>query len=189
MTTPTSQLLAELRRDHSNVSLLLDMLEQQIQRLVALEKPDYDVMDDIMHYMTSFADAVHHPKEDGLYKRLKKLRPEMGGRLLMLEQEHAEIARLGVDLRSDIEAIESEAMVRRETVLGDARAYIGMLRNQMLWEEEELFVLLEELSAALDEDDGNEPLPRGRDPVFGGEVEREFERLFASIRQAMTTTD
>lgn len=189
MTIPTTQLLAELRRDHANVSLLLEILEEQSQRLLAMERPDYDVMDDIMHYMTSFADAVHHPKEDVLYQRLRKLRPELQGRLLLLEQEHAEIGRLGVDLRSDIEAIESEAMVRRETVFNDARAYIGMLRNHMLWEEEELFVLLEELSGAIDKDDDDTAMPQGRDPLFGGEVERDFERLFVSIRQSVITTD
>ncbi|HEY5654501.1 MAG TPA: hemerythrin domain-containing protein [Woeseiaceae bacterium] len=189
MTIPTTQLLAELRRDHANVSLLLEILEEQSQRLLAMERPDYDVMDDIMHYMTSFADAVHHPKEDVLYRRLRKLRPELQGRLLLLEQEHAEIGRLGVDLRSDIEAIESEAMVRRETVFNDARAYIGMLRNHMLWEEEELFVLLEELSGAIDDDDDDTAMPQGRDPLFGGEVERDFERLFVSIRQSVMTTD
>ena len=79
MTIPTTQLLAELRRDHANVSLLLEILEEQSQRLLAMERPDYDVMDDIMHYMTSFADAVHHPKEDVLYRRLRKLRPELQG--------------------------------------------------------------------------------------------------------------
>lgn len=185
MMTTTSQILQELRRDHSNVMLLLGMLEVEAGRLASLEEPDYQLMDDIMRYLTSYADTVHHPKEDRIYRQLQAVQPQQAATLSQIAEDHAEIARFGVELRSDIEAIVSEAIVRRDTVARDAQNYVEKLRMHITWEEQEMFSMIEELQSELDQRAVTADGPEWSDPLFGDDVEEDFKRLFASIQRAI----
>ena len=66
-----AKVLAELREDHKNMALMINLLERESNRIYAGEEPDYELLQDVMHYMTVYPDAVHHPKEDRLYAELK----------------------------------------------------------------------------------------------------------------------
>ena len=46
---------------------LLMLLENQTEAIFSEDHSDLELMVDIMHYMTVYPDAVHHPKEDKLY--------------------------------------------------------------------------------------------------------------------------
>ena len=64
MESDTRQLLSELREDHRNMALVLNVLESTIETAATGEDPDFELIDEIMRYMTIYPDAVHHPKED-----------------------------------------------------------------------------------------------------------------------------
>ena len=64
MTILLADLLNDLREDHRNMSIMLDLLSSQIEHIRDGERPDYELIHDIMRYMTVYSDAVHHPKED-----------------------------------------------------------------------------------------------------------------------------
>ena len=72
--------MKELRDDHRNISTILDVLQSVAERADAGEDPDFELVDDIMRYMTVYPDAVHHPKEDVVYGELRKRRPDSVGR-------------------------------------------------------------------------------------------------------------
>ena len=59
------------------MAIMLDLLERETDRIRDGEKPDYELIHDIMRYMTVYSDAVHHPKEDRLYAELKSFRPDL----------------------------------------------------------------------------------------------------------------
>ena len=46
---------------------VLNLLEQVGESARAGEDPDFELVDEIMRYMTIYPDAVHHPKEDIVY--------------------------------------------------------------------------------------------------------------------------
>ena len=73
----TATFLAELREDHKNMALMLKLLERESNRIYDGDEPDYELLQDIMHYMTVYPDAVHHPKEDRIYAELKAFRPDL----------------------------------------------------------------------------------------------------------------
>ena len=50
--------------DHVNFGRLLNLLEKQLALFDTGASPDYDLMLDILYYMTHYADVVHHPKGD-----------------------------------------------------------------------------------------------------------------------------
>ncbi|NIO40636.1 MAG: hypothetical protein GTO41_10895, partial [Burkholderiales bacterium] len=174
--------LDELREDHRNLTILLDMLEREIERLKSREDPDYELLHDIMLYMTGYPDAVHHKKEDWIYARMVAIRSNMQRDLMRIEHDHAEISNLGSKLLSDIKAIESGTVMRRFDVVEDARRYLTRQRNHMRWEDEKLFPLIEDLEAELDLSEKPSRIQAMADPVFGPQVESSFQGLFDAIR-------
>lgn len=182
MTILMADLLEDLREDHRNMAIMLDLLAQQVERIRDGDGPDYELLHDIMCYMTVYSDAVHHPKEDLLYAEIKAGRPDLAKGLEKVEPEHQEIAQLGETLRNDIEAVVSGTAVTRQRVISDTIQYLGTLRQHMAWEEGDLFQRAKELV------DGEELMfidishLDTLDPVFGPEREHSFANLLRSIK-------
>ena len=84
MKSDTRQLLSELREDHRNMALVLNVLESTIETASTGEDPDFELIDEIMRYMTVYPDAVHHPKEDIIYAELNRLSRTESPRLLVM---------------------------------------------------------------------------------------------------------
>ena len=182
MTVLMADLLDDLREDHRNMALMLDLLGQQIDHIRDGERPDYELFHDIMRYMTVYSDAVHHPKEDLLYTGMKDEQPNLDADLARVGPEHREIAELGETLRNDVEAVASGAPVTRERLIADTTEYVRTLRQHMAWEEEDLFRRARELIQ--DEKDMFVDISHldTLDPVFGPEREHSFANLLQVIK-------
>ena len=164
------------------MALVLDILDRIATAAKSGEDPDFELVDEIMRYMTVYPDAVHHPKEDVVYTELKKSRPDLAVDLDDVPADHREIAELGSKLRDDVEAIIAGAAVRRENFVKDASEYVQHLRDHMQWEEDDLFKRVDEMI-------GEDSLPIDieryqhiKDPVFELEVESGFRRLMTSLK-------
>ncbi|MFQ5982881.1 MAG: hemerythrin domain-containing protein [Woeseiaceae bacterium] len=185
MNDNVAEMLAELRKDHKNMDLLLNILEHETDRMWAGEEADYELMHDVMRYMTVYPDAVHHPKEDRVYSELKAVRQDLSKGLERIPAEHRELAELGLTLRNDIESIISGTALRRNVVVADALRYVKRLREHMHWEERDLFIRVDEMV-----NDGHGVISESmmgdvKDPVFGSDVEKNFAKLFENIQQAL----
>jgi len=182
VTIQLADILSDLHEDHRNMTVMLDLLARETEHIREGEKPDYELMHDIMRYMTVYSDAVHHPKEDLLYGAMKKERPELAAGLEQVEPEHEEIARLGETLRNDIEAVASGAAVTRDRIIADATDYVQRLREHMAWEETDLFrradALVQDESAMFVDISHLDHL----DPVFGPERGHSFANLLQNIK-------
>jgi hemerythrin-like domain-containing protein len=182
MESDTRQLLSELREDHRNMALVLNVLERTIETAASGEDPDFELIDEVMRYMTVYPDAVHHPKEDIVYAELKKQRPDLADGLDDVPEDHQQIAELGGKLRDDVEAIVAGAAVRREQFILDALKYVGQLRRHMIWEETDLFTRVDTMIGedphAVDVDE----FLHIKDPVFELEVEAGFRRLMSGLQ-------
>ncbi len=175
--------LEELRQDHRNMSDLLDHLEHETERLKGGEDPNFELVHDIMQYMTVYPDAVHHPKEDRIYAELEAARPDLSAGLSRITGEHCTIAEQSVALRDKVEQAIAGDFVRRDEVVADAARYIDSLRKHMQWEEADLFRRVDRMIA-----DGHTLLDTsilegGSDPLFGARVEERFERLRESTQR------
>lgn len=184
MTILLADLLSDLREDHRNMSIMLDLLAQQVDHIEAGERPDYELIHDIMRYMTVYSDAVHHPKEDLLYAGMKSERPELAHGLDRVGPEHREIGELGETLRNDVEAIASGAAVTRERIISDTSEYVRTLRKHMAWEEEDLFRRAKELIQSEKEMFVDISHLDKLDPVFGPEREHSFSNLLQNIKDS-----
>jgi hemerythrin-like domain-containing protein len=174
--------LAELREDHKNMALMLKLLEREANRIYDGDEPDYELLQDIMHYMTVYPDAVHHPKEDRLYAELRSYRPDLSTGFERITMDHRHIAELSLKLRDDIAAINSGNPVRRRAVVADALRYVNTLRGHMQWEELDLFRRVDEMIRLGHDMFDPENYVNVSDPVFGMETEEDFGRLVECIR-------
>ena len=56
--------LAQWHTEHVNFAQLLDLLEAELDLFHGGDTPNYELMLDIMFYMTHYPDVLHHPRED-----------------------------------------------------------------------------------------------------------------------------
>ncbi|MHC4706595.1 MAG: hemerythrin domain-containing protein [Planctomycetota bacterium] len=183
MTKDVEQLMNGLRGDHRNMALLLDLLDAEIDRLSASEEPDYDLVRDIVLYMTEYPDVVHHPKEDIVFRHLKSLRPEIRTDLERVETDHQYLEESGLKLKKDMEAISNGAELDRGELIEKFHHYMEQLREHMYWEETDLFSVADELQL---HGDWSEVVLKNNeisDPLFGSRVERKYRKLLARIQE------
>lgn len=182
MTILMADLLEDLREDHRNMATMLDLLGRQVDHIRNGDRPDYELIHDIMRYMTVYSDAVHHPKEDLLYASMKAEKPDLDADLARVGPEHREIAELGETLRNDVEAVASGAAVTRERIIADTTEYVRQLRQHMAWEEEDLFRRARDLVQSEKSMSVDISHLDTLDPVFGTEREHSFANLLRSIK-------
>ncbi len=185
MSNDVTRVLAELRRDHRNMNLCLDVLEREANRMYDNELPDFEIICDAMSYMTVYPDAVHHPKEDRLYAELKSVRPDLSRGFDRIADDHRKIAEEGLELRVDLESITSGSFVRRKKVVADALRYVNNLRSHMQWEELDLFNRCETMASEGHDIYFEDIFIDRVDPVFGHQTEARFNRLMDGIQATL----
>lgn len=184
MDTDARELMTELREDHRNMTVVLNLMDGLVEQMEAGKDPDFELFDEIMRYMTIYPDAVHHPKEDIVYEQLRSKRPDLAEDLDHVPDDHNDIAHLGSSLRDDVEAVNAGAAVRREKMIEDTVAYIRRLRNHIQWEEADLFKRIDKMLEAESHNVDISKIGHIKDPVFELEIEAGFRRLLASLPPA-----
>lgn len=177
-------LMKELRTDHRNMAIVLDLLADIVEQTAAGKNADFELFDEIMRYMTVYPDAVHHPKEDIMYEQLRTKRPDLAEGLENVPIDHHEIAELGSALRDDVEAINAGAAVRREKLVEDTTRYVDRLRAHMGWEERDLFKRIDSMLDSEPQEFDVSEFEHIKDPVFELEIEAGFRRLLSSLKAA-----
>ena len=176
-----SQVLQQLVRDHGNIATLLDRLDSELEIVHEGEVADFELMRDIMVYMTRYPDYTHHPMEDLMFRRWLERDPHARGLVSTLGREHRGLAQKSGALAATLAQVVDGAMVPREEIESRARDYSGFLRHHMKIEEEHAFPGAER---ALHDEDWERiasAYAEHEDPVFGPVVHEEFRELFALI--------
>lgn len=174
-------ILAELRRDHANISRVIRVAARELDALEAGDSADYSLLEEIMRYLTGYSDAHHHPTEDVLFAELEAISAAARAEVEALTAEHETLTESGRDFLEAVEAIEEEAIVPRDALVKSGRDYFAALDRHMRVEEARLFPLAaKELSPetwhAL-----TERIERAPDPLFGPAVDEEYRRLWQRI--------
>ena len=181
MSEDAARVLAELRQDHRNMAILLNLLQKEVDHVAHEDDTaDFERMQDIMRYMNVYPDAVHHPREDLIYNDMRQKRPDLADGLEAVEDDHKAIADFSKRLLADIDACVAGEFVTRKRVLEDAMTYVDRLRKHMTWEERDLFERAESMLGELDVDTTTLD---ALDPVFGPDKDESFSGLFQTINR------
>ena len=170
-------ILAELRRDHVNMSKLLNILEHQLAVFDEAGSPDYDVFEGIVDYCSNYPGLHHHPLEDAVYRKLRERAPEAAEEVGDQASEHEILASLVEKFAEALRSILMEAEIPRETFDRVARELITFYRHHIRQEEAIFFPAAEHVLGPEDWADIESTVDRGEDPLFGAQAEEQFEAL------------
>jgi hemerythrin-like domain-containing protein len=173
--------LALWHADHVNFSRLLNVLEVELQLFHEGGSPQYDLLLDIMYYMTHYPDVVHHPKEDLVFARIKERDREAAAKVDELTHQHAHLKRLGEQLVRDLDDIVNGTIASREQVEADARDYVANFRRHMRVEEHDILPLAAKLLQDRDWAAIGEVIRHIDDPLFGSSAEKRYAALRRQI--------
>ncbi|OOG28695.1 hypothetical protein B1C78_00930 [Thioalkalivibrio denitrificans] len=175
--------ILQWQTEHANFTRLLDLVDAQTALIEHGEQPDYELMLDVMYYMTHYPDRYHHPHEDIACQVLLERDADVQAWVDDLAAQHRHIAASGEQLVRDLNAIVDGALVSRSAVEADAQAYTRTLREHMAREEERIFPALERTLSAEDWEQVDGRIDRIPDPVFGGDVDPRYSGLQQRIAE------
>jgi hemerythrin-like domain-containing protein len=133
-------IIQSLRRDHSEIEQVLRVLEQECDRFRRAERPDYDLLREVIDYFQSFLDEYHHPKEDLMLNLLARSRSVTCARILDdIAGERATVASSLQQLAGALGDILNEQRVLRQTFDDAACRFIQHERRQIEIEEGQIF--------------------------------------------------
>jgi len=172
--------------DHVKFAQLLTLLEGELQRFHDGGSPDYELMLDIMYYMTNYSDVLHHPKEDLVFARVKARDAHLGASVDSLTAQHAQLREIGETMVRALDEIVDGSMAPRTRLEAAARSYVGALRAHMRTEENEILPAAGRLLSAADWTEVDAEIAKFDDPLFGSLVHDRYAGLRERIdRQAL----
>jgi hemerythrin-like domain-containing protein len=173
-----------LHRDHEHLDRALDLLEAHVDAFHDGEPIDYELIAMVLEYLADYADRVHHRVEDQLFAALQDRRDDIGATARQVMQQHPHLSSRTRQLQSTIEGVVHDAVVTREELEQQARAFIGLQREHLRLEESRLLPELEGLVGAAALDAAAALLPGEDDAVFGVRRRDRYLSLFERLRQS-----
>ncbi|MCW8846545.1 MAG: hemerythrin domain-containing protein [Gammaproteobacteria bacterium] len=173
--------LKTLHTEHAHICRVLDFLEAQLGVLEQGGIPEWDLMGDVMHYMTNFPDLYHHPKEDLIFKRLRERQSGAVADIDEILAEHHELAGMGSRFRAAIQEVECGSVMSVKDFSKMARAYIDVQRRHVELEERVLFPLARQFLVPDDWQEVDEAIESRSDPVFGSMVKDEYKLIRSAL--------
>ncbi len=163
MASPTSA----WHDEHMYFNRLLALLRREVDALAQEKVPNYGLMLDILAYLRDYADEVHHPREDEVFRRLALRRPDRELPIARLRQEHRVIAHAGEALRLLLEEAAADSFVRRAEIEVAAATYLVYYGNHIETEEEDILPLAAQVLGEEDWQAAKAVAPAARDPLHG----------------------
>jgi hemerythrin-like domain-containing protein len=178
-----SNTLSRWHAEHVNFGKLLDLLEAQLGCFHDGRSPDYELMLDVMYYMTHYPDVLHHPKEDLVFARMKERDASVTAAVAKLLEQHASLKACGEELVRELDGIVDGAIMSRERIETTARAYLDEFRQHMRVEEDQILPLASKLLQRQDWSEIDAAIRHFEDPLFGSRTEERYAALARQIRR------
>ncbi len=178
-----STIMSQLHLDHLNLSRLLEVLKDKLVSLKAGERPDYQLILDVVTYIVDYADAHHHPLEDQIYDYTIHQYPSSKQMLSEVEGEHKQIRDDTREFQQLIESILMDSVVSMDIFNQRLEDFIRQQYDHLNNEEGNVFPLLEKLLQDKDWLNLQVRLQTREDPLFGDNVAEEYKRLYKSLIQ------
>ena len=175
-----ANIIDQIHRDHQHWARLLAVIDSEIAKLMADEKPNLLVLSNAMQYMTYYPDIVHHPKEDALFERLKLCDPDSTDVVEAVRREHLTLLEKGQGFFETIKQTGKDGSFKEELVT-KGRDYVSALRVHMNQEEDDLLKRARKLLSDDDLKQVQDVYEAYHDPLFGNKVEKKYHELYSYI--------
>lgn len=173
--------VAAWHTEHVYFNQLLGLLKKQVDVFHGGERPNYELMQDIVAYLRDYSDRVHHPREEVAFACLAKHCPDLELVLSRLSQEHRVIAHAGEALREQLQAILGGAIIPRAAVEVAAATYLVYYGNHIAKEEEDVLARAAKELTEEDWEAVRTAVPPTRDPLFDSDPDERYRELRRQI--------
>lgn len=127
--------------------------------------------------MTHYPDLFHHPKEDLVFEKVKKIDASARFVVNELMGQHVVLRESGAKLLENLEAVMAGAMLARVSVEAPGQTYIAYFRQHMHQEESQIFPLAAKRLSDADWSAVNAAAAFAVDPLFGQSVHERYLAL------------
>jgi hemerythrin-like domain-containing protein len=175
------QIIDQLSRDHRNMRVLLEIIEEEMNAYRNGRVPDFDLLRMITEYILDYPDLVHHPKEDLVFERIAIRDPEAKAVIGHLVQDHKELSELTRRFAAAISSAARDMELSRDWLDSLAREYLFAARTHMQTEETHF---LPRAAAILTDQDWiqvEQNVTHIEDPMFGKKVAEAYLFLYERI--------
>jgi len=172
-----------IRSEHRDLAAVLHGLQFLIREVRERRRePDFTVLRAMVHYIDTFPEKLHHPKEDRhLFARLRQRTTEAREVLDQLEAQHIHGAKLIRDLEQNLLRWEMEGPGSFAAFADEVDRYAEFHWRHMRQEEEVVLPLAERVFDAGDWREIDEAFAGHGDPLIDKDLEKDFNRLFKRI--------
>ena len=182
MPDQSPRIVQQLMRDHRNMTGLLNVLSEELERYRRTRQVDFEVLSRLTDYILNFPELRHHPREDLIFKHLKKRNPVAFERAESILAQHRDLAALTRRLSAAVRNLWQDVEMPRAEFESFVEKYIETYRHHMQQEEEVYFPLA--LMTLQPSDwqaiDAEAALPE-TDPLFDGKADEEYQALHDRI--------
>ncbi|MDC0609319.1 hemerythrin domain-containing protein [Vibrio sp.] len=176
-------MIERIRREHGYMTRLLAILRNQLQRLQNEENVNYSLVKEIVDYLSSHSEAIHHPKEDLIYYYfMEKYGSDKN--ISDLANDHVELSERTHRFLEIVEMILQDAIVPQEVFLEQLSDFIVSQKQHLDLEEREIIPLVNKTFVVEDwQYLEKQWLKNEDDPVFGDTIAEQYKQLAARVRQ------
>ena len=170
-----------LLEEHQNIEKLLLVLEHELEIFDRGARPDYEILQTIIHYFQDYPESCHHPKEEMIFETLKARDPAAAKRFGDVEAEHeVETRRLRSFARAVDNVLADQEFLRESFHLA-VHDFIEHQRQHLQKEELLLFPAAKKALLRADWAAIDARLDDRKDPLFDSVVEEKFKDLQKTI--------
>jgi nucleotide-binding universal stress UspA family protein/hemerythrin-like domain-containing protein len=175
--------IAIIKDEHRSLAMVIHGLRHVLQEACYKgTRPDFALLRSMQHYIRTFPEALHHPKEDAYLFRKLRLRTDATDEVIReLQRQHAEGGQRLNELGRAIDLFETGTV---GGLAGFAQAFERFAESQWQHMSLEEKVILPAAQKHLTDKDWEEvaaAFGKNGDPRFGAEPNAEFRRLFTRI--------
>jgi len=163
---PTHDVVGALYAEHRYAAQLLDVLEEQLDRLSRGQPLDRESSLAVMAYMTQHLDAYHHQREGAMFVRLAKRDPHLAKLIAEVERAHRTIGSAGKLLLAALKRLPQDGLVVKAGVATRIGDYVSAMREHMAIEERDLFPRARQILDDHDLAEIDRAFTRVIDPIF-----------------------
>jgi hemerythrin-like domain-containing protein len=178
-------ILEVLYSEHRYICSLLDTLELQAQRLDKGKIPDYHLLYDIVDYLTHYPGQYHHPREDLLFDGMLESDSSFEPSLERLLREHATLDHYNHELLNELTLIADGRPADRAGLKRRIVRYLAGYREHIEYESQEIFPKAKGILSTADLKKLDAKTRYVDDPMFGGEVQYQYQRVRRSVNSRL----
>ena len=178
--------LTELHQDHVNLNKLLAVLQNKLERLKHGEMPNFILLADAVDYISNYADAYHHPREDKMYAYFSDTGgPELQAAIARCSEDHQTLKQYSIDLLEAVDCILNDAVVPMDEFTAKLEAFLDHQIEHLNLEEGAIFPLLDDMTTEAQWQELEQKLPKTDDPLFGEQQKERYIDLYTELLRDM----